>query len=85
LQATCESVAPVHSGTNGRQIPNLFFNTRKRTMNSTVLDAPHALTNGKLFLNAMVLAGLAAVLGLSLADANAATGDAASAASAAAK
>ena len=49
-------------------------------MTSHVLYAPTASTNVKLFLNAMILAGLAAVLGLSLSDANAATSDAASAA-----
>ncbi len=39
-----------------------------------------AFTPGKLFLNAMALAGLAVVLGLCLSDANAAAADAASAA-----
>jgi hypothetical protein len=82
LLAHCESVAPVCAGQRDRWILNLL-NTRKHTMNSTVSHASPALTNGKLFLNAMILAGLAAVLGLNMADANAATGDATSAASAA--
>jgi hyperosmotically inducible protein len=51
-------------------------------MNFNAFHAPQPLTNGKLFLNALILAGLAAVLGLSLADANAATADAASTATA---
>jgi len=49
-------------------------------MNINVSSKQLASTQGQLFLNAMILAGLAAVLGLGLADANAATDDAASAA-----
>jgi hyperosmotically inducible protein len=48
-------------------------------MQSEVLPADAVLTNGKLFLNAMVLAGLAITLGLSLPDAKAATDEPASA------
>ena len=48
-------------------------------MKINVFSKLQSSTQGQLFLNAMILAGLAVVLGLSLADANAATGDAASA------
>jgi hyperosmotically inducible protein len=48
-------------------------------MQSEVLPADAVLTNGKVFLNAMFLAGLAIALGLSLSDAKAATDEAASA------
>ena len=49
-------------------------------MNINVPSKQSASMPGRLFLHAMILAGLAAVLGLGLADANAATDDAASAA-----
>jgi len=48
-------------------------------MQPDVLPADAVLTNGKLFLNAMVLTALAITLGLSLSDAKAATDAAASA------
>ena len=49
-------------------------------MNINVSSKQSASMPGRLFLDAMILAGLAAVLGLGLSDANAATDDAASAA-----
>ncbi len=49
-------------------------------MNANASIAPAALPNGRLFLKAIVLAGLAAALGLGLSDANGATDAAASAA-----
>ena len=49
-------------------------------MDINVSSKQPASVQGRLFLNAMILAGLAAVLGLGLSDANAATDDAASAA-----
>lgn len=52
-------------------------------MNSRFDDAPHALTNGQLFVNAMILAGLAAALGLGLSDSNPAAVEAANAGAAA--
>jgi hyperosmotically inducible protein len=50
-------------------------------MNANMLPARDALPHGKLFLKAVVLAGLAVALGLGLSNANGATQDAASAAS----
>jgi hyperosmotically inducible protein len=49
-------------------------------MNINVSSRQPALMQGRLFLDAMILAGLAAVLGLGPSDANAATQDAAGAA-----
>ena len=60
---------------------NLSCN-RKRTMTNESTSRLQAATPSKLFLNAMALAGLAVVLGLSLSDASAAAVDAASAAAA---
>jgi len=47
-------------------------------MNINVSSKPSASMQGRLFLDAMILAGLAAVLGLGLSDANAAAAEAAS-------